>query len=146
MQAARGFTMLSTAIESASQSLRPGAGALARLHAAGHGYARVALAQPTLFSLMFRPDLLAPETTSFQREAAGAFDHLVRLVRAAQDAGWHADRPTRALAGSVWAALHGFASLWAQGAFQGAVGDTDFEAALETTLTLVLDHQPGGPA
>ena len=93
---------------------------------------------------MFRPDLLDPSHESFQREATSAYGHLLRLVRALQDTGWHAHRETRVLASSIWASLHGFASLWGQGAFQGPAPSMDFEDALETTLTLVLGDQPGG--
>ena len=142
--AARGFTMLSQAVERESEALPPGSGALARLRAAGHGYARLALARPSLFALMFRPDLLDRENPRFLQEATTAYGHLLRLVQAAQDTGWHPEHDTSVLASSVWSAIHGFASLWGQGSFQGPAASMDFEDALDTTLTLVLGHQPQG--
>ena len=141
--AARGFSMLATAIDEASNALAPGAGAASRLAAAGRAYTRSAVANPSLFALMFRPEELDTDNAALVRESTAAFDQLLRHVRAAQDTGWHADRDTGLLAGSVWAAVHGFASLWAQGAFLGAVPNADFEGALETTLNLVLGTRQG---
>ena len=81
------------------------------------------------------------ENPRFVREGSGAFEQLERLVRATQDAGWHSGRDTRLLAGCVWAAVHGLATLWAQGAFAGPVAGASLEDALETTLELVLDQR-----
>jgi len=136
--AARGFTLLSAALEDASTELAPGVGALPRLAAAGRAYVRVAVANPSLFALMFRPEQLDLTNPHFLRDSVAAFERLVHLVRAAQDAGWRADHDTRLLAGSVWSAVHGFASLWAQGALAAAVPNGDFDNALATTLELVL--------
>jgi AcrR family transcriptional regulator len=143
--AARGFARLSAAIDESSAALAPGAGALARLAAAGRAYTRVALANPSLFALMFRPEDLDIANEAYIRESSGAFDHLQVHVRAAQDTGWHADRDTRVLASSVWAAVHGLASLWAQGAFLGPVPDASIEDVLATTLELVLGTRQGDP-
>ena len=90
-----------------------------------------------------RPEQLDLANKSFLRDSVAAFEQLVGLVRAAQDAGWRADCDTRVLAGSVWAAVHGFASLWAQGALSVAVPNSDFDHALATTLELVLGTIPG---
>ena len=43
------------------------------------------------------------------------------------------------LAGSVWAPVHGFASLWTQGAFSAAVPRVSFENALSTNETYTID-------
>ena len=144
--AARGFALLSTALQAASHALSPGAGAIPRLAAAGRAYSRVAVAHPALFALMFRPEDLDLDSAHFQRESVAAFEQLVQHVRAAQDTGWHAHRETRALAGSVWSAVHGFSSLWSQGALAVAVPGACFEDALETTLELVLGTSTGDPA
>ncbi len=141
--AARGFALLSAGIESASTGLAAGAGALARLAEAGRAYVAIAIANPSLFALMFRPEDLDLENEHFVRESSNAFEQLVRHVRAAQDTGWHAGRDTRVLAGSVWATAHGFAALWAQGAFIAAAPATNFEDALTTTLDLVLGTEGG---
>jgi AcrR family transcriptional regulator len=143
--AARGFALLAAAVDEASTALPPGAGALSRLAAAGRAYVETAVGNPSLFALMFRPEELAIGNPAFVRESTTAFDHLLRHVRAAQDTGWHPDRDTRALAGSVWAGVHGFASLWAQGAFLGPVPNASFEDALVTTLEVLLGAPLGDP-
>lgn len=145
--AARGFRQLSEAVEESSARLAPGAGPVARLAAAGRAYVGGAVANPGLFALMFRPEELDVENASFRRHAGEAFEQVVRHVRAAQDAGWQPQRDTRLLAGCVWAAVHGLASLWSQGALAGPVPDATLEAALETTLDLVLgDRREPAPS
>ncbi|MBW2425526.1 MAG: WHG domain-containing protein, partial [Deltaproteobacteria bacterium] len=121
----------------------PGAGSVARLHAAGRAYVETAVAHPDLFALMFRPDDLDPENARYRRESSASFEELVRHVRAAQDAGWRAGRDTRLLAGCVWAAVHGLATLWSQGAFAGPVPGASLDAAVATTLELVLGDPQG---
>jgi hypothetical protein len=102
-----------------------------------------AVAHPDLFALMFRPDDLDPENARYRRESSASFEELVRHVRAAQDAGWRAGRDTRLLAGCVWAAVHGLATLWSQGAFAGPVPGASLDAAVATTLELVLGDPQG---
>jgi len=140
--AACGFRLLSESIEKAGAQLPPGAGARARLDAAGRAYVNVAVENPALFALMFRPDRLDPDNAACRRESAAAFERLANLVRSSQDAGWHPEGDTRVLAGSVWAAVHGLAALWAQGAFAGAVPGASLADALDTTLELVT-YQKG---
>ena len=139
--AARGFQQLSEALEKSAAQLPPGVGPMARLEAAARAYVETAVANPGLFALMFRPEDLDVANPRFMREGSGAFEQLVRLVRATQDAGWHSGRDTRLLAGCVWAAVHGLATLWAQGAFAGPVAGASLEDALEITLELVLDQR-----
>jgi len=143
--AARGFRELSLAVEKSSAQLPPGAGPLARLARAGRAYVERAVASPGLFALMFRPDMLDVENASFRRDAGEAFERVVGHVRAAQDAGWQPERETRLLAGSVWASVHGLATLWSQGAFAGPVPDATLHAMLATTLELALGDRPETP-
>jgi AcrR family transcriptional regulator len=141
--AARGFALLSEALEKSGASLPPDVGPLARLEAAGRAYVATAVANPALFALMFRPEALDLANAAFLRESAAAFEQLVRHVRAAQDGGWRAARDTRLLAGCVWSAVHGLASLWAGGAFSGPVPSASLDDALTTTLELVLGTSQG---
>jgi AcrR family transcriptional regulator len=142
--AARGFRMLSEAVETSGAQLAPGVGPDARLRAGARAYVECAVANPALFALMFRPELLDPANPSYRLHGTAAFEHVVLQVRAAQDAGWHTHRHTRVLAGAVWASLHGLATLWAQGALIGPVPDASLEDALTTLLELLLGEQPGG--
>ncbi len=142
--AAVGFRELSEAVAKRASQLPPGAGPLARLRAGARAYVESAVASPALFALMFRPDVLDLDNPSYREHGGAAFEHLVDQVRAAQDAGWRPGRDTRVLAGSVWAALHGLATLWSQGAFAGPAPAVTFEDLLTTTLELALGEPPGG--
>lgn len=144
--AAHGFRLLSEAIEKCGAPLPPDAAPRERLRAAARAYVACALANPGLFALMFRTGDLDPSNASFARDSSAAFERLLDHVRAAQAAGWHPDRDARLLAGSLWASVHGLATLWAQGAFQGPVPHASLEDAIATTLELVdADPQPTRP-
>ena len=140
--AARGFRSLSAAVDREAGLLQPGAGPRARLAAAARAYLRSAVGNPGLFALMFRPEILDRDHEGFRRDAEEAFEQLVRLVRAAQDAGWNPDVETRRLAGALWSSVHGLASLYAQGAYPAVVPGTSLEDALDATLRLVLGTPP----
>lgn len=133
---AHGFRMLHDRLASAADSLPAGAGAMARLRAAGASYVEAAVEHPALFGLMFRPDTIDVANPRYRTDAAAAFDRLLSLVLAAQDSGWHADRDSRLLAGAVWAQVHGIATLWSSGALLGPVPDARLEEAIELTLDL----------
>lgn len=141
--AARGFRLLSEAIEKSSAQLPAGAGGRARLAAAGRAYVETAVASPGLFALMFRPDQLDPGNPDFQAAAREAFGKLLTLVRNAQDAGFQAARDTNALAGAVWAAVHGLATLWSQGAISAAPRGP--APSLEDVLRITLELLLGAP-
>jgi AcrR family transcriptional regulator len=142
--AARGFQLLSAAIERSSAAVPDGGGARARLAAVARAYVEAAVANPGLFALMFRPDALDVSDPRFERESGCAFDHVLRRVRAAQDEGWHPSRDTRVLAGCVWASVHGLATLWAQGSLLGPVPNASLDEMISTTLELVIFSSDGG--
>jgi AcrR family transcriptional regulator len=142
--AAHGFRTLSEAIEKSAAALAPGVGPLARLRTGSRAYVECAVANPALFALMFRPELLDSDNANYRRDGVAAFERVVVQVRAAQDAGWHPRRDTRVLASAIWASLHGLATLWAQGALSGPVPRASLEDALTTALELLLDGAPGG--
>jgi AcrR family transcriptional regulator len=142
--AARGFRMLSEAVEKSGASLAPGAGALERLAAAARAYVKTAVEHPGLFALMFRPGELDFENEALERESRGSFLRLVEIVRAAQDAGWQPERDTLLLAGAVWSSLHGLAALWSQAAFRGPIPGASLDDALDTLMELVLGDAGDG--
>jgi len=133
--AARGFRLLAEGVEKSAASLPPSAGPLDRLREAGVAYVRMAVANPGLFALMFRPEDLDVADEHFERESRAAFDQLRAHVQAAQDEGWQPERDTRLLAGVVWAQVHGLAALWSQGAFSGAIPG----ASLAEAIALCVD-------
>lgn len=140
--AARGFRLLRDAVERSAEGLPSGCGPLARLAAAGRAYVACAVENPGLFALMFRAVAQDSPNPRLRRDSERAFDQLLRHVRAAQDGGWHPRRDARLLAGSVWASVHGLATLWTQGALAQPLSRASLDDALSTTLELVL----GGPA
>jgi AcrR family transcriptional regulator len=142
--AARGFGLLGEALEASAAGLAPGAGPLARLRAGSRAYVACAVANPALFALMFRPELLDAHSESYRSHGLAAFERVVTQVRAAQDAGWRTDRDTRVLAGAIWASLHGLAALWSQGALSGPVPRASLDDALDTALDLLIGDAPGG--
>jgi len=144
--AAHGFRLLSTRIDDAAGALPPDASAAARLAAAGRAYVLVAVENPGLFALMFRPDRLAGANPRFQEDSSAAFERLVDHVRAAQQDGWRADRDTRLLSGIVWSSVHGLATLWSQGAIQHPVPDATLEDALALSLDLFTNPDAPTPS
>ena len=81
------------------------------------------------------PDTIDVTNERFVIDSHAAFDRMLLYVRAVQDTGWQQGRDPRQLAGVVWAQIHGLATLWAHGAFQGPVPD----AELDDTIDLLLD-------
>ena len=144
--AARGFALLSEALHKCDAQMPAETSPQRRLAAAARAYVDCALANPALFALMFRPESLDVSNASFVRASNQAFEALLERVRSAQQAGWHARLDTRQLAGSMWASVHGLATLWAQGAYQAAIPGVSLDDALTATLTLVADGRQGDPA
>ena len=136
--AAHGFRLLSARIDDYTGALPAGASASRRLGAAGRGYVHVAVENPGLFALMFRPDRLDCTNPRYRLDADAAFEQLLGHVRTAQLAGWQADRDTRLLSGIVWSSVHGLAALWSQGAMQGPVPDASLDDALALSLELMM--------
>jgi len=114
-----------------------------RLVAAGHGYVEFALANPTPFELMFRPERLDRSDQEYLAASIEAFGRLADLVAAAQAAGWkpHVQHPH--LSGVVWAGVHGLASLWIQGALSAATGIEDYEEIRDVLIHDVLGLERG---
>jgi AcrR family transcriptional regulator len=141
--AATGFRLLSEAIEKADAGSSPTCGPMLRLAAAGRAYVECALANPGLFALMFRKGDLDPDNESLRRDSSAAFERLLEAVGLAQAEGWQAGRDSRLLAGALWASVHGLATLWAGGAYQGAISHASLDDALKITLELTDDVRQG---
>jgi len=144
--ASRGFRLLANVVDEASRGLPAGAGARARMHAAGRAYVEAAVEHAGLFTLMFRADALDASNEHFGQESQRAFAQLVRLVQSAQDDGFEPETEPLVLAGAVWASVHGLASLWSQGAFTGAVPGARLEDALTVSLRLLIGSEQGDPS
>lgn len=105
----------------------------ARLLALGRAYLEFARANPGMFELMFRHDLLRGNQIGLRDASQPLFRVLVDLVnRARRDA---ADPPgPSVVAGALWANLHGIAQLWQWGSLQLTVETEDIELLLRAAL------------
>lgn len=127
--AAQGFQALSRSVQDAVATAGD-ASPPDRLTAAGHGYVEFALANAGVFELMFRPDILDFTDELLAAAGAEAYGGLVSLVSEAQEAGWHADRDAREVAGVLWAAMHGLSQLWIWGVYAPTTGTDDVASAI----------------
>jgi AcrR family transcriptional regulator len=96
-------------------------------------YLEFASGNPGMYELMFRHDLLESGHLGLRDTSLPLFGVLVDLVgrvRPGADA--------RAVAGALWANLHGLAQLWRWGSLQLATGSDDFGPLLDTVLTAHL--------
>ncbi|MFJ6216837.1 TetR/AcrR family transcriptional regulator [Streptomyces sp. NPDC092296] len=139
--AAEGHHQLARGIRQALAHCGPQAGGAARLRATTRVYLEFATERQGLFELMARPDLLVPSDPVLRRASRPVFETVVGLVEERQAEGWRAGVSSRLLAGSLWAAVHGFTQLWLMGALTRAAGPGTADEALAVTLEL-LDLGP----
>ncbi|MFJ1805889.1 MULTISPECIES: TetR/AcrR family transcriptional regulator [unclassified Streptomyces] len=130
----RGFAQLGARV---TKALGDGAaGPRVQLGELAHVYLEFAADNPGMYELMFRHDLLESGHLRLRDTSLPLFGVLVELVgrvRPGCDA--------RAVAGALWANLHGIAQLWRWGSLQLATGNDDFAPLLRSALDAHL-----GPA
>ena len=125
--ARRGFAELG---EQAKSTIADGtASPRAQVTALGRVYLEFALANPGMYELMFRHDLLESGHLGLRDTSLPLFGVLVDLVGRARP-----DVDARLVAGAVWANLHGVAQLWRWGSLQLATGADDFAPLLRSAL------------
>jgi AcrR family transcriptional regulator len=106
-----GFSLMAAAIQAEMRAHRSGH-PYHQLQAVITGYFRFALARPSLFRLMFRPELTRPDQYPFLAEAeARTFSMLVEGIVACQEAGSVADCDPMPFAAFTWSTIHGLATL-----------------------------------
>jgi AcrR family transcriptional regulator len=122
--AADGFARLVDGVDAAIARAEAGRrlAAVERLAVAGRAYIDVALADPGVFSIMFRPERCDVDDPEYQHQALRSFGQLVSLVETAQATGWHPDEPPIVVAGVVWAKVHGVAELTLHGGLEAVLG------------------------
>jgi AcrR family transcriptional regulator len=134
--ARRGFTELGGRVTTA---LGDGtAGPRAQLSELARVYLEFALDNPGMYELMFRHDLLESGHLRLRDTSLPLFGTLVELVGRARPG---AD--ARAVAGALWANLHGVAQLWRWGSLQLATGAEDLFPLLRTALDAHLGPEDG---
>ncbi|GAA1518041.1 TetR/AcrR family transcriptional regulator [Nocardioides humi] len=74
-------------------------------------YVEFAARQPTMFDVMFRPELLHVDDPRLRAARLAHRALMLELVHAAQEQGWGASVPAEELATLGWAAVHGLAVL-----------------------------------
>lgn len=126
--AAEGFHRLADELESSTGDLRTVALA----------YIRFALDNPAHFAVMFRRDLLRTDDAALVEARARSGAVLERGVAHLIPGRDGADRRTVQLA--AWSLVHGFASLWLDGALTGSplVGDAEPEDVARRMVGTVL--------
>jgi len=106
-----GFSLMAQAVDAEIASIET-PGSYDRLKAVIGGYFRFALARPSLFRLMFRPEMTHPDQFPFLAEAeARTFSILVEAVLACQEEGCVADCDPLPFAAFAWSTIHGLATL-----------------------------------
>ncbi|MFF5988844.1 TetR/AcrR family transcriptional regulator [Prauserella flavalba] len=116
----------------------PGASPRERLLAMCRSYIEFALANPAMFELMFRHDLIDAAEPELSSTNSAVFEDFSTLVGETQAEGWRPGTDGRLLAASLWAALHGLAELWLWGGLGDTLGAGDVDAALAVTLETYL--------
>lgn len=110
--AVEGFELLleetAAAVEAAGTD---GLASGAQVAAAGAAYVAFTTRHPTMFDVMFRPELLHADDPRLLDVRRLHRDLLVQVVAAAQAEGWGVSVPTEELAVVGWAAVHGLAVL-----------------------------------
>jgi AcrR family transcriptional regulator len=87
-----------------------------RFEALGRAYVAFAVAQPSYFRLMFRPELAGKgKHASIERAAQSAFGVLEEVVAECRAAGFGRGISAEALALTAWTASHGLAALCIDG-------------------------------
>ncbi|MET9736021.1 TetR/AcrR family transcriptional regulator [Streptomyces sp. NPDC006458] len=105
------------------------AGPREQIAAVAHCYVEFALANPGMYELMFRHDLLESGHLGLRDTSLPLFAALAERVAAVRP-----DADARTVAGALWANLHGIAQLWGWGSLQLATGADDFTPLLDATL------------
>ncbi|HEX5685566.1 MAG TPA: TetR/AcrR family transcriptional regulator [Ideonella sp.] len=103
--------------------------ALAALRAVGLGYVEFAVANPSVYRLMFGPECDKQTHPDLMVAGQRAYGVLVQAVRDAQAAGLVQPGPAEVVALAGWSICHGLASLHADGLLEGRLPLTIDQAA-----------------
>jgi AcrR family transcriptional regulator len=125
--AAEGSERLRAAME-AAVAAEPDPSPAARLAATGRGYLAFAAANPGHFRIMFRADLLDADDAALRAAREASFDPLLGAMRALHPGA--PDATLRDRLALAWAAMHGLATLRAEGAGAGLLTDPEVPEGL----------------
>ncbi|WP_374568345.1 TetR/AcrR family transcriptional regulator [Ideonella sp.] len=123
---AEGFDGLA---EHTDRARRQAPDALAALRAVGLAYVEFAVANPSVYRLMFGPECDKQAHPGLMASGQRAYGVLVQAVRDAQAAGAVQPGPPEVVALAGWSICHGLASLHADGLLEGRLPLTVAQAA-----------------
>jgi AcrR family transcriptional regulator len=129
--ARRGFAGLDDQLSAAGAGAE---GPRARLTALGRAYLEFAAAEPGMYELMFRHDLLESGRLGLREVSLPLLRMVAGLVAAAREETGTAGAVPEVTAAALWANLHGIAQLWQWGSLQLATGAGDPGALLRAAL------------
>jgi hypothetical protein len=91
-----------------------------------------AIANPGVFTVMFRPERVDPADATYITASFDSFQQLQDRVEGAQREGFYPDIDSTRLASVMWTTMHGLADLWIRGCglpgADGTFGLDDFIA------------------
>jgi AcrR family transcriptional regulator len=129
--AVRGFDGLAAAVLGEVVASDPGDGP-SKLAAIGRGYVQFAIAEPSLFEVMFRSDVLDVRDAALTHATQSAYLLLTSTVQQCALEGALPGRDPAVVAIAAWSIVHGLATLWTSGWLTGRspVDDPNQLAAL----------------
>jgi AcrR family transcriptional regulator len=129
--AVRGFERLGAAVLGEVVAGSPPDGP-AKLAAIGRGYIRFAIAEPSLFEVMFRADVLDVRDAALNHATQSAYALLTSTVEECAREGALTGRDPAVVTIAAWSIVHGLATLWTSGWLTGRspVDDPNQLAAL----------------
>jgi AcrR family transcriptional regulator len=125
--AVQGFQLLATALTAARGNFTDAALA----------YVRFAIEHPGHYQVMFNKSLLDVSDTTLAAAEAAAGAELSRGVATLQDPNAHADPAGAQLA--AWSLVHGFSTLWLNGAVNAQVREADPMDSVTRIATMLFD-------
>jgi AcrR family transcriptional regulator len=102
----------------------------------GRAYLRWALEHPAFYLVMFGAEVKGADHPGLDRAFEAAFSVLLEAIDAAITDGVLPNRDARAMAGALWAVVHGAASLDIGGDFHAHIEATSEDIVVETVTAL----------
>jgi AcrR family transcriptional regulator len=136
--AVRGFARLAESVLSEVTASNPADGP-ATLAAIGRGYVRFAVAQPALFDVMFRVDVLDLTNRDLITATDNAYALLTSTVEQCVAEGGLPYRDPALVTLAAWSLVHGLATLWTSGWLVGRPPCEDAEILAARVGDLFVD-------
>jgi AcrR family transcriptional regulator len=136
--AVRGFARLAEAVLGEVTDSNPEDGP-ATLAAIGRGYVRFAIAEPALFEVMFRADILDLRDPDLISATDGAYSLLTSTVRRCVAEGALSGRDPALVTLAAWSLVHGLATLWTSGWLIGRAPTEDADVLAARIGDLFVD-------